>query len=152
MKTKHTDKEWNCNGCCFQASNTKELINHLKLSGHQPSQDIQNVKTKIIHCYTCKEEFSSYWNLMNHRRQKHPSNKICRYFQKNECIHGVNCWYRHDEPMEIGNTNKTKQSDFQLPQVNPLPPESQVQNMMNSFKMVLQKMEQMEKMFSQKAQ
>ena len=82
MKTKHTEKEWNCNGCCFQASNTKELINHLKLSGHQPSQDIQNNKTKIIHCYTCKEEFSSYWNLMNHRRQKHPLNKICRYFQK----------------------------------------------------------------------
>ena len=152
MKTKHTEKEWNCNGCCFQGSNTKELINHLKLSGHQPSQDIQNSKIKIIHCYTCKEEFSSYWNLMNHRRQMHPSNRICRYFLKNACIHGVNCWYRHDEPMEIGSTNKTEKSDFQLPQTNPLPPESQVQTMMKRFDMVLQKMHQMEKMFFQKTQ
>ena len=54
----------------------------------------------IISCFTCKEEFISYWNLMNHRKQKHPTNRTCRYFLKNECSHGVNCWYRHDEPME----------------------------------------------------
>ena len=91
----------------FQASNSKVLRNHLKLSGHQPSQEIQNEKTNITKCYTCTEEFSSYWNLMNHRRQKHPSNKICKYFLQNACIHGVNCWYTHDEPMKIESTNKT---------------------------------------------
>ena len=30
--------EWNCNDCPFQASSADELIKHLKLSGHQPSQ------------------------------------------------------------------------------------------------------------------
>ena len=37
---------------------------------------------------------------MNHRKQKHPSNRICKFFLKKECVHGINCWYRHDEPME----------------------------------------------------
>ena len=97
---KHEDKEWNCEDCSFQASHSKELINHLKLKGHQPSQTNNPDKIQITHCYTCKEEFSSYWNLMNHRKQKHPSNRTCRYFLQNNCNHGVNCWYRHDEPME----------------------------------------------------
>ena len=101
QETYHDGKEWNCDGCSFQSNSSEELINHLKLTGHQPSKSIQNSKSKITHCYTCKEEFTSYWNLMNHRKQKHPSNKNCRYFLKNECIHGNKCWYRHIEPMEV---------------------------------------------------
>ena len=99
--SEHEENEWNCLDCSFQANSSGELIKHLRLLGHQPCKEIQDPKSKIIVCYTCKEEFSSKWNLMNHRKQKHPSNKICRYFLKNECIHGVNCWYRHDEKMEI---------------------------------------------------
>ena len=100
MTAKHIEKEWNCDNCSFQASHSSELINHLKLTGHQPCQLNQNQASQITHCFTCKEEFSSYWNLMNHRKQKHPSNRTCRYFLMNNCLHGVNCWYRHDEPME----------------------------------------------------
>ena len=96
----HEDKEWNCESCSFQANSSNELMNHLKETGHQPSKKIQDPKSKITQCYTCKEEFASYWNLMNHRKQKHPSNRTCKYFLKKECVHGVNCWYRHDEPME----------------------------------------------------
>ena len=99
-KSQHGSKEWNCNNCSFQASGSSELRNHLKLTGHQPTPDIQDSKSKISHCYTCKEEYSSYWNLMNHRKQRHPSNRTCKYFLSNQCVHGVNCWYRHDEPME----------------------------------------------------
>ena len=102
----HEGKEWNCDGCSFQANGSAELINHLKLTGHQPSQSIKDSKSKITHCYTCREEFSSYWGLMNHRNQKHPSNKPCRYFLKNECIHGRKCWYRHIEPMEVDGVSK----------------------------------------------
>ena len=100
IKSVHESREWNCNNCSFQASDSKELINHLQLSGHQPSPEIQNPRSTISHCYTCQEEFSSYWNLMNHRKQRHPSNRNCKYFLRNACVHGVNCWYRHDEPME----------------------------------------------------
>jgi cyclopropane fatty-acyl-phospholipid synthase-like methyltransferase len=71
MTVSHVDKQWNCNNCSFQASSSKELINHLKMTGHQPSKTIDNQKAELKKCYTCKEEFSSYWNLMNHRKQKH---------------------------------------------------------------------------------
>jgi hypothetical protein len=110
---KHTHvskKEWNCNNCSFQASSSSELMNHLKLTGHLPSPEIQNQKSKISHCYTCKEEFLSYWNLMNHRKQRHPSNRNCKYFLRNQCIHGVNCWYRHDEPMETNHDGHSRAS------------------------------------------
>ena len=92
---------FDCHDCSFQASTSTELMKHLRLTGRQPGKAIQDIRSKFIVCYTCKEEYVSYWSLMNHRRQKHPSNKICRYFQRGQCIHGINCWYRHDEPMEL---------------------------------------------------
>lgn len=114
MIQNHTDKDWNCNDCFFQASNSDELRNHLKITGHQPSNTIQHNKSKITHCYTCKEEFLNYWSLMNHRRLKHPSNRMCRYFLKNQCVHGSNCWYLHEEPMEIEfPSNKFKTSTLE---------------------------------------
>ena len=109
-ETKHD--EWICNDCPFQANSADELMKHLRISGHQPSQHIQNSKSRITHCYTCKEEFSSYWHLMKHRKQKHPSNKICRYFLKNQCVHGIDCWYRHDEPMEIDSGIKVQNNKY----------------------------------------
>ena len=38
---------------------------------------------------------------MNHRKIKHPSNRTCRYFLKDECVHGLDCWYSHSEPMDV---------------------------------------------------
>ena len=87
-------------------------MKHLKLSGHRPSPSVQNAKTEIIKCYTCKEEFSSYWNLMNHRKQRHPSNRMCKYFLKNQCVHGSDCWYRHEEPMETDSPAYEKGIEF----------------------------------------
>ena len=51
-------------------------------------------------CFTCNQEFGSYLSLMNHRKSDHPSNKICRYYAKGECIFDSStCWYRHiDSP------------------------------------------------------
>ena len=63
MESYHDGKEWNCDGCCFQSNSSAELINHLKLTGHQPSKSIQNSKSKITHCYTCKEEFTAIGTL-----------------------------------------------------------------------------------------
>ena len=109
----HSTEEWNCNDCSFQAHNSDELRNHLRLKGHQPSPKLQNQKSELVTCYTCKKDFPSYWSLMNHRKQEHPSNKTCRYFLKNQCIHGVNCWYRHDEPMEIDSLQNPSKSSIQ---------------------------------------
>ena len=117
--SKHGDKQWNCDGCSFQAHSSDELIKHLKLTGHQPSQQILDSKSKISRCYTCKEEFTSYWNLMNHRKQKHPSNRTCRYFLKQQCVHGIDCWYRHDEPMDTDSgPNMSSSTDYNCQSCN----------------------------------
>ena len=88
--------EWNCNDCNFQTNTSASLRNHLQLSGHQPSKKIQDTVGQLITCHTCSDKFTNKWALMNHRRDNHPSNRVCRYFLKNECIHGdVNCWYKH---------------------------------------------------------
>ena len=104
MRIEHRTGEWNCNSCPFQATSTNALFNHIKLSGHQPSPTVQSPKTRITQCYTCKHEFKDYWSLMNHRRDSHPSKKLCRYFAKGECAFQNDCWYSHKNKKKIGNT------------------------------------------------
>ena len=41
-------------------------------------------------------DFDGYFNLMNHRKIVHPSNKKCRNFPSN-CSFGSECWYVHIE-------------------------------------------------------
>ena len=99
---KHKSEEWNCDSCSFQASEPSELMNHLKATGHQPSKNID--KKKIFkdfkQCYTCRMEFDGFYNLMNHRKLVHPSNKRCKNFP-GSCSFGNECWYVHEEAMEI---------------------------------------------------
>ena len=170
----HEKREFNCYSCSFQASSSSELMKHLRLTGHQPSKALQDLRSKIIVCYTCKEEYTSYWGLMNHRRQKHPSNKVCRYFLRGQCIHGINCWYRHDEPMQVdplngsslecenvsnsspdlnsppsklhGNKSKSSDSSTQDFQKGPTHtyPPDLMKPVMETLKMVLQRMDALE--------
>ena len=97
----HSD-EWNCNDCPFQGNNISELMNHLKLSGHQPSET-DEVKRSIFddykQCYTCKLEFNGYYNLMNHRKSVHPSNKRCKNYPVGKCQFDKKCWYVHEEDL-----------------------------------------------------
>ena len=97
-------RQFNCNDCSFQGENYSELKKHLARSLHTPSEQ------KEI-CYTCKKGFQSYFQLMNHRRAEHPSNKICRYFKKNSCWFDVDdCWYKH--PNEEIMLNPTISAEF----------------------------------------
>ena len=41
-KKKYDGVEWNCDGCCFQGDGASQLLNHLKLTGHQPSKSQQD--------------------------------------------------------------------------------------------------------------
>ena len=94
--------EWNCNDCFHQAGNASDLMKHLKVSGHQPSPNIQNkrmVFQDYKECYTCRLEFDGYWNLMTHRKNVHPSNKRCRNYPSGKCTFGVDCWYVHEEEL-----------------------------------------------------
>ena len=84
-KKKHS-KQWNCDDCDFQASTRGGLLTHCKLtSGHKPSR-VQKSKSGVLKCYTCKSEFRSYHELMEHRKEEHPSHKTCRYYIKGECF------------------------------------------------------------------
>ena len=106
--SKYSD-EWNCNDCAYQANHAEVLIKHLKEYGHQPSKNIE--KKKYINdykqCYTCKSEFDGYNNLMNHRRDVHPSRKACRNFP-GDCPRGDTCWFVHAEKTEPNATSEQK--------------------------------------------
>ena len=112
---KNKVEEWNCKDCPFQATSPPELMNHLKLTGHQPSQDMLS-KRKLYkeykQCYTCEMEFDGYWNLMNHRKVAHPSNRKCRNFPDN-CNFGSECWYVHDEKMDTGESGQKNAESVQ---------------------------------------
>ena len=78
-------------------------MKHLKVSGHQPSKSVSD-KRKVFEdykqCYTCKMDFDGFYNLMNHRKSVHPSNKPCRNFLNGTCAHGSECWYVHGQRVE----------------------------------------------------
>ena len=80
--------EWNCNDCAFQVDSALELMKHLQVTGHQPRQGIKD-KRKVFkdfkECYTCKMAFDGFFNLLNHRKKIHPSNKKCRNFSSGNC-------------------------------------------------------------------
>ena len=76
MKSHHS-KQWNCNHCSYQASNRALLMNHCKLvPGHKPSKQRMG-QNGVMTCYTCKDEFRSYHELMNHRKEYiHPTRNV----------------------------------------------------------------------------
>ena len=106
--TSRDSKQWNCNDCGFQSTTSTPLMNHCKDQGHQPSKTVQDGRGKLITCNNCQKDFTSFWNLMNHRKLEHPSNRKCRDFVKGECQRGDLCWYVHDNVMELGSQNPQK--------------------------------------------
>ena len=98
-------EEWNCDDCAFQANCASELMKHLKVTGHQPSKNIKD-KRKVFEdykqCFTCKMDFDGFYNLMNHRKIVHPSNKKCRNFSNGTCVFDDDCWYVHSKKTDNG--------------------------------------------------
>ena len=86
----------------MQADSAVILMKHLRTSAHQPSARIKDRKqlfSDYKQCYTCKLEFEGKLNLMNHRKNMHPSNRKCIYFPDGKCKFGVDCWYVHEEEL-----------------------------------------------------
>ena len=82
----------------------EELKRHVERAGHRPSKYKET-------CYTCKKEFYGYFELMAHRNYEHPSNKVCRYFKRDECIFSSEkCWYKHTTQSE--NDREKQVSEF----------------------------------------
>ena len=96
IKTNHAEegvkkaKQYNCKDCPFQGENSLELKKHIQRTNHIPCEYFEE-------CYTCNKEFPSYRLLMNHRKTDHPSSRLCRYFQIDECnFDAETCWYKHE--------------------------------------------------------
>ena len=102
MKMEHNNEdEWNCNDCDFQGSSSFTLMNHLKLTRHQPSERNTARKISIFKCNSCEKEFQRYVALMLHRKTEHKS-RVCRYFKNKTCNFSKDeCWYRHTEESPI---------------------------------------------------
>ena len=83
-------KQYNCKDCSFQGDNWSDLKKHIQSKQHNAVEFSEK-------CYTCGEEFSTYWSLMDHRKKRHPSTRKCRYFLRQECFFNAErCWYSHD--------------------------------------------------------
>ena len=112
MKTAHkSSTELNCGDCDFQAHTGHELNNRLNLKHHnQAKQGSGN-----LNCNICGEQFSDYWNLMNHRRDVHPErrrrcrNDLAGEFERS----GEECWWKHapeNTTTEKRSANDSRQS------------------------------------------
>ena len=60
-------------------------------------------------CYTCDLEVNGYVELMNHRKELHPSNKKFGNLDDRKCQFGNRCWYVHEK--EIMDTGESKEPE-----------------------------------------
>ena len=96
MKKEHDDGTWTCDNCQFQTNKSEHLRQHLKETGHQPSESSKRQSNETRQCYTCKEDIEGYTAMTNHRSKKHPSNKVCKNIPNcSGWVNGNKCWYVH---------------------------------------------------------
>ena len=104
--------ELNCDECQFQANTVPELKKHLNTRKHRAALGVnESTLGDTLKCKDCKQEFSDFWNLMNHRRDMHPEKRRrCRNEVKGECEFddkGPNgCWWSHSNKSSNLNTSK----------------------------------------------
>ena len=87
-KIPHNSKgELNCDECQFQANAEPELRKHLNTLKHKAAAGIKmSHLADTFRCKDCGDEFSDFWNLMNHRRDTHQEKRRrCRNDVKGEC-------------------------------------------------------------------
>ena len=100
---KKISRQFNCLDCPFQAGNSLELRRHVMNTQHKPCEYKEN-------CYTCGKQFKSYFYLMTHKKEEHPSNKTCRYYLKNTCLFSEKeCWFKHTNIPEEGKNKESKE-------------------------------------------
>ena len=87
----------------FEEKEVDECILNVRCEGDcthveckQTSENISSNETKT--CNNCKQVFSNYNEMMDHRKQNHPSKKLC--WNKLDCVYKdrtPGCWYMHPE-------------------------------------------------------
>ena len=104
-KAKTKEAEYNCNECDFQGAGQLELNKHINLKHMKSNRNDQN----SIECRNCGENFSSKWNLMNHRKSMHLNSvAYCRNKLEGKCNFSDEiCWWNHSEK-QINNEQNVK--------------------------------------------
>ena len=98
IKVSNKDKEtmYNCDQCSFQATKSVTLSKHLNTK-HRTAEEQTN---DVFRCLECDLQFSTKWNLMNHKTEMHEITDICEYFLKGTCRFNPpkKCWALHKKP------------------------------------------------------
>ena len=109
------ESQFNCPDCFFQGTRQMELNKHINLKHKSAGRD-----DGTLNCRNCGESFSSKWNLMNHRKNKHAETvAYCRNNLEGKCTYADNmCWWSHDKK-DIGSNkcyfcSQTFESRMQL--------------------------------------
>lgn len=91
---KKEGKQYSCFDCDFQDNSRDIFMNHRRIEHSKQSklQDENGFK-----CRNCGETFELKWQLMEHRRIKHPEmRRPCYYDAVNKCSFSEYlCWYKH---------------------------------------------------------
>ena len=96
-------------------------------------------------CFACGIDFGNMYELMNHKKKNHPSDKPCSKYEVGECVYTAEkCWYSHDAQTQPkspipSHRNDNQSQDFWPPLQNPNPP-PQIQQIMT---MMMNKQTQM---------
>ena len=86
---------------CIQNVRCEGDCNHAKYQ-NLPNENLTTNEAKgspeAKNCNTCKEIFINYYKMMDHRKEHHPSKKLCR--NANDCLYNdtiPGCWFRHTQ-------------------------------------------------------
>ena len=107
-KEHRTSSQLNCDECAFQAHTGAELKKHINAKCHRPAGGINTSQLgDTKECNICRDEFSDWWNLMNHRRDTHPERRrMCRNDLKGICSYeSSECWWKHRVEAPLTSTN-----------------------------------------------
>ena len=85
--------QYNCEECDFQAGDSKIILSkHMNLR-HRNEAEQENDTFK---CDKCNNQYSSKWNLNNHKRDEHERTEECSHYEKGNCrFPDKVCWKLH---------------------------------------------------------
>ena len=103
-------KQYSCFDCDFQDNNRDIFMNHRRIEHSKKSKQPDENGFK---CRNCGEVFELKWQLMEHRRIKHPEmRRPCFYDAENKCSFSAYlCWYKHKSETNTQNNQEMKTSE-----------------------------------------
>ena len=130
---------------CRKTFENQEVFKAHKKTEHIPKNTNE--------CKICSKTFGNHVGLKDHEKAEHIPKTINQCKLCSKTFENLECLEVHKKTEHMDETQKEsfQQSDFQFTPHNPFPPD-QAQMIMQTLKMVIQKMDVMEKVFLQNIQ